>query len=113
MEPRRVSDRFLPDILISTVSARSVWAVVGDWEAGRFLLPEIDLCGSPLTLASGNLDHAEDPVVHYDILPHQVGGVGALSEGRVATCSRSNPARPGRETSEGRRSTQVGCLGWA
>jgi len=75
------------------------WAVVEGWEAGRFLLPEIDLCGSPPTLASGNLDQAEDLVVHCDILPHQVGGVGALSEGRVATCSRSNPARPGREQS--------------
>lgn len=80
-------------------SRLTVWAVVGGWEAGRFLLPEIDLCGSPLTLASGNLDQAEDPVVYCDILPHQVGGVGALSEGRVATCSRSNPARPGREQS--------------
>jgi len=77
----------------------AVWAVVGGWEAGRFLLPEIDLCGSPLTLASGNLDQAEDLVVYCDILPHQVGGVGVLSEGRVATCSRSNPARPGREQS--------------
>jgi len=69
MEPRRVSDRFLPDILISTVSARSVWAVVGDWEAGRFLLPEIDLCGSPLTLVSGSLDQAEDQAVNNETLP--------------------------------------------
>ena len=60
----------------------TVWAVVGGWEAGRFLLPEIDLCGSPLTLASGNLDPAEDPVVYNDILPHQVGGVGAPGPGR-------------------------------
>src|SRR3989475_10697739 len=72
MEPRRVSDRFLPDILTSTVSARSVWAVVGDWEAGRFLLPEIDLCGSPLTLVSGSLDQAEDPAVNHETLPYQV-----------------------------------------
>jgi hypothetical protein len=73
--------------------------VVGDWEAGRFLLPEIDLCGSPLTLVSGSLDQAEDPAVNYETLPQQVGGGGALSEERVATFSRSNPARPGREQS--------------
>jgi hypothetical protein len=60
---------FLADILISTVSAGSVWAVVGDWEAGRFLLPEIDLCGSPLTLVSGSLDQAEDPAVNNETLP--------------------------------------------
>jgi hypothetical protein len=39
------------------------------WEAGRFLLPEIDLCGSPLTLVSGSLDQAEDPAVNYETLP--------------------------------------------
>jgi hypothetical protein len=59
----------LPDILISTVSVRSVWAVVGDWEAGRFLLPEIDLCGGPLTLVSGSLDQAEDSAVNRETLP--------------------------------------------
>jgi hypothetical protein len=59
----------LPDILISTVSVRSVWAVVGDWEAGRFLLPEIDLCGGPLTLVSGSLDQVEDSAVNYETLP--------------------------------------------
>ncbi len=75
------------------------WAVVGDWEAGRFLLPEIDLGGSPPTLASGSLDQAEDLAVNHDTLPHQVGGGGALSEERAATSSRSNPARPGREQS--------------
>ena len=73
--------------------------MVGDWEAGRFLLPEIDLSGGPLTLMSGSLDWAEDLAVNYDTLPYQVGGGGALSEGRVATSSRSNPARPGREQS--------------
>jgi len=59
--------------------------VVGDWEAGRFLLPEIDLCGGPLTLVSSSLDQAEDLAVDYDTLPCQVGGGGALSEERVAT----------------------------
>ena len=78
---------------------RGVWAVVGDWEAGRLLLTEIDLCGSPLTLVSGSLDLDEDRAVNYDTLPHQVGGGGALSEERVATFSWSNPARPGREQS--------------
>jgi hypothetical protein len=66
---RQRFDLFFPDILISTVSADSVWAVVGDWEAGRFLLPEIDLCGSPLTLVSGSLDQAEDPAVNNETLP--------------------------------------------
>jgi len=73
--------------------------VVGDWEAGRFLLPEIDLCGGPSTLVSGSLDQAEDLAVNHDTLPYQVGGGGALSEERVVTSSRSNPARPGREQS--------------
>jgi hypothetical protein len=41
--------RLSSDILISTGSGPGSWAVVGDWEAGRFLLPEIDLCGGPLT----------------------------------------------------------------
>ena len=77
----------------------TIRAVVGGWEAGRFLLPEIDLCGSPLTLVSGRLDQAEDPAVNHETLPYQVGGGGALSEERVATFSRSNPARPGREQS--------------
>ncbi len=94
-----MKNRFSPDILISTCSARLSWAVVGDWEAGRFLLPEIDLCGSPPTLVSGSLDQAEDPAVDCDTLPCQVGGGGALSEERAATSSRSNPARPGREQS--------------
>ena len=75
------------------------WAVVGDWEAGRFLLPEIDLCGGPLTSVSGSLDWAEDLAVNCDTLPYQVGGGEALSEERVAISSRSNPARPGREQS--------------
>ncbi len=73
--------------------------MVGDWEAGRFLLPEIDLCGGPSTLESGSLDQAEDLAVNNDTLPYQVGGGGALSEERVATFLRSNPARPGREQS--------------
>ncbi len=73
--------------------------MVGDWEAGRFLLPEIDLCGGPPTLVSGSLDQAEDLAVNRDTLPYQVGGGGALSEERVVTSSRSNPARPGREQS--------------
>jgi len=60
-------------------------AVVGDREAGRFLLPEIDLCGGPLTSWSGISDQVEDPAVDCDILPHRAGGGGASSEGRAAT----------------------------
>ncbi|PWT76774.1 MAG: hypothetical protein C5B60_03680 [Chloroflexi bacterium] len=93
-----VSARIMNDSYIDLWASR-LRAVVGDWEAGRFLLPEIDLCGSPLTLVSGSLDQAEDLAVNCDTLPHQVGGGGALSEERVATFSRSNPARPGREQS--------------
>ena len=48
---------------------------------------------------SGSLDQVEDLAVNNDTLPYQVGGGGALSEGRVATFSRSNSARPGREQS--------------
>ncbi len=45
--------------------------MVGDWEAGRFLLPEIDLCGGPPTLVSGSLDQAEDLAVNHDTLPYR------------------------------------------
>ena len=48
---------------------------------------------------SGSLDQVEDMAINNDTLPYQVGGGGALSEGRVATFSRSNPTRPGREQS--------------
>src|SRR5713226_2567057 len=50
--------------------------------------------------AGERLTHqAEDRVVNCDILPHRAGGGGAPSEGRNATFSWSNPARPGREQS--------------
>ncbi len=72
-------------IFLYRVHAGSTLAVVGDREAGRFLLPEIDLCGGPLTVGSGISDHVEDPAFNCDILPHRAGGGGASSEGRAVT----------------------------
>src|SRR5438093_12599304 len=50
-------------------------AVVGDRQAGRFLLREIDLCGGPLTPWSRIYDQLYRPAVDCYIVPHRsVGG---------------------------------------
>ncbi len=77
------------DTLIAMFRGAVVWAVVGDWDAGRFLLPEIDLCGSPLTLGSGCLTRQKTWLSTVTFCPtgpaargHPLKGGRLLSHGR-------------------------------